>query len=154
MSDGVSVFECTSDDEVIDLLRGGQGVFGIALGGVWRDIEGTLAKLPGGVGDGRKHPDPRRVVDAAADPRGRLALRPAGVRLAAAANAVRERPARLDDESAGAEGATSPEPLRQTEPHSDGDSGARVVTEGERMTSIRGCALTSDRPRTSRWTTA
>ncbi len=25
MSDGVSVFECTSDDEVIDLLRGGQG---------------------------------------------------------------------------------------------------------------------------------
>ncbi|HEY5977991.1 MAG TPA: MerR family transcriptional regulator [Microlunatus sp.] len=46
MSDGVSVFECTSDDEVIDLLRGGQGVFGIALGGVWRDIEGTLLELP------------------------------------------------------------------------------------------------------------
>jgi hypothetical protein len=43
----VSVFECTSDDEVIDLLRGGQGVFGIALGGVWRDIEGTLSELPG-----------------------------------------------------------------------------------------------------------
>ena len=46
MSDGVSVFECVSDDQVIDLLRGGQGVFGIALGGVWRDIEGTLAELP------------------------------------------------------------------------------------------------------------
>ena len=46
MSDGVSVFECTSDDEVIDLLRGGQGVFGIALGGVWRSIEGTLSELP------------------------------------------------------------------------------------------------------------
>jgi DNA-binding transcriptional MerR regulator len=46
MSDGVSVFECTSDDEVIDLLHGGQGVFGIALGGVWRDIEGTLSALP------------------------------------------------------------------------------------------------------------
>jgi len=46
MSDGVSVFECTSDDQVIDLLRGGQGVFGIALGGVWRDIEGTLLALP------------------------------------------------------------------------------------------------------------
>ena len=46
MSDGVSVVECTSDDEVIDLLRGGQGVFGIALGGVWRDIEGTLSELP------------------------------------------------------------------------------------------------------------
>ena len=46
MSDGVSVYECTSDDEVIDLLRGGQGVFGIALGGVWRSIEGTLSELP------------------------------------------------------------------------------------------------------------
>jgi DNA-binding transcriptional MerR regulator len=46
MSDGVTVFECTSDDEVIDLLRGGQGVFGIALGGVWKDIEGSLATLP------------------------------------------------------------------------------------------------------------
>ncbi|QDP98781.1 MerR family transcriptional regulator [Microlunatus elymi] len=46
MSDGVSVFECTSDDEVIDLLKGGQGVFGIALGGVWKDIEGSLAELP------------------------------------------------------------------------------------------------------------
>jgi len=46
MSDGASVFECTSDLEVIDLLRGGQGVFGIALGGVWRDIEGTLSELP------------------------------------------------------------------------------------------------------------
>ncbi|MFT3832387.1 MAG: MerR family transcriptional regulator [Micropruina sp.] len=46
MSDGVSVYECTSDDEVIDLLRGGQGMFGIALGGVWRDIEGSLSTLP------------------------------------------------------------------------------------------------------------
>jgi hypothetical protein len=31
---------------VIDLLQGGQGVFGIAIGGVWREIEGTLAELP------------------------------------------------------------------------------------------------------------
>ena len=46
MSDGISVFECTRDDEVIDLLSGGQGVFGIALGGVWRSIEGTLSELP------------------------------------------------------------------------------------------------------------
>ena len=46
MSDGVSVYECTSNDEVIDLLQGGQGVFGIAIGGVWREIEGTLAELP------------------------------------------------------------------------------------------------------------
>jgi len=47
MSDGVSVYECRSPDEVVDLLQGGQGVFGIALGHVWREVEGTLADLPG-----------------------------------------------------------------------------------------------------------
>jgi DNA-binding transcriptional MerR regulator len=46
MSDGVSVYECTSPDEVVDLLQGGQGVFGIALGRVWQEVEGTLAELP------------------------------------------------------------------------------------------------------------
>ena len=46
MSDGASVYECTSDDEVIDLVRGGQGVFGIAVGRVWREVEGSLAELP------------------------------------------------------------------------------------------------------------
>ena len=46
MSDGASVYECRSADEVIDLLQGGQGVFGIAIGGVWREIEGSLASLP------------------------------------------------------------------------------------------------------------
>ena len=46
MSDGASVYECTSPDEVIDLLQGGQGVFGIAVGRVWREVEGTLAQLP------------------------------------------------------------------------------------------------------------
>ncbi len=46
MSDGVSVFEAISDEEVIDLVRGGQGVFAIALGRVWHDIEGSLATLP------------------------------------------------------------------------------------------------------------
>lgn len=46
MSDGASVYECRSADEVIDLVRGGQGVFGIAVGSVWREVEGTLASLP------------------------------------------------------------------------------------------------------------
>jgi DNA-binding transcriptional MerR regulator len=46
MSDGASVYECTSADEVIDLVQGGQGVFGIAVGRVWREVEGDLAKLP------------------------------------------------------------------------------------------------------------
>jgi hypothetical protein len=27
-------------------VRGGQGVFGIAVGSVWREVEGTLATLP------------------------------------------------------------------------------------------------------------
>jgi DNA-binding transcriptional MerR regulator len=52
MSDGVSVYECTSPDEVVDLLQGGQGVFGIALGRVWREVEGTLADLPAERADG------------------------------------------------------------------------------------------------------
>jgi len=47
MSDGASVYECTSADEVIDLVQGGQGVFGIAVGRVWREVEGSLADLPG-----------------------------------------------------------------------------------------------------------
>ena len=46
MSDGASVYECTSPDEVVDLVQGGQGVFGIAVGRVWREVEGTLAELP------------------------------------------------------------------------------------------------------------
>ena len=46
MSDGASVYECTSADEVIDLVQAGQGVFGIAVGRVWREVEGTLANLP------------------------------------------------------------------------------------------------------------
>ncbi len=46
ISDGASVYECTSADEVVDLVQGGQGVFGIAVGRVWREVEGTLAELP------------------------------------------------------------------------------------------------------------
>ena len=46
MSDGVSVYECTSTDEVVDLLAGGQGVFGIALSRVWQEVDGMLAQLP------------------------------------------------------------------------------------------------------------
>ncbi|MEV4744658.1 MerR family transcriptional regulator [Streptomyces sp. NPDC049555] len=47
MSDGATVYECTSPDEVVDLLQGGQGVFGIAVGVVWRDVENALAQLHG-----------------------------------------------------------------------------------------------------------
>ncbi|MDR7293291.1 DNA-binding transcriptional MerR regulator [Pseudoglutamicibacter albus] len=46
MSDGASVYECTSADEVIDLVQGGQGVFGIAVGRVWREVESSISELP------------------------------------------------------------------------------------------------------------
>jgi len=46
MSDGASVYECTSADEVFDLVQGGQGVFGIAVGKVWREVEGSLSEFP------------------------------------------------------------------------------------------------------------
>jgi hypothetical protein len=36
---------CTSDDEVIDLVSRGQGVFGIAIGKVLREVESSLIEL-------------------------------------------------------------------------------------------------------------
>ena len=52
MSDGASIYECRSKDEVFDLLRGGQGVFGIAVGQVFHEVEGSLSMLPGISPDG------------------------------------------------------------------------------------------------------
>ncbi len=45
MSDGASVYMCTSDDEVIDLVRRGQGVFAIAVGKVFSEVEMTLVNI-------------------------------------------------------------------------------------------------------------
>jgi len=45
MSDGASVYLCTSDDEVIDLVHRGQGVFGIAVGKVLHEVESTLVDI-------------------------------------------------------------------------------------------------------------
>ncbi|MGW0895892.1 MerR family transcriptional regulator [Streptomyces goshikiensis] len=47
MSDGATVYECTSSDQVVSLLQGGQGIFGIAVGVVWRDVEKALSQLHG-----------------------------------------------------------------------------------------------------------
>ena len=63
MSDGVSVYECTSPDEVVDLLAGGQGVFGIALGRIWREVEGTLADLPAEHAETDDEPSPAAGAD-------------------------------------------------------------------------------------------
>ncbi|AZA11382.1 hypothetical protein CGERO_05370 [Corynebacterium gerontici] len=46
VSDGVTVYECRSNEEVIDLLGGGQGVFGIALPGIMKELTGTIDSFP------------------------------------------------------------------------------------------------------------
>ena len=57
LSDGTTVYECTSSEEVVDLLRGGQGVFGIAVSGALRELAGSLATLPSERTDGVEHAD-------------------------------------------------------------------------------------------------
>ncbi len=72
MSDGVSVYECTSPDEVVDLLAGGQGVFGIALGRIWQEVDGTLAELPAERAD---EPEGEQAGAAGSDSQDELARR-------------------------------------------------------------------------------
>lgn len=45
LSDGASIYACRSKDEVIDLLARGQGVFGIAVGKVYEELQGSVAEL-------------------------------------------------------------------------------------------------------------
>lgn len=58
ISDGTTVYECRSPEEVVDLLQGGQGVFGIALSGAFREVEGELAQLPAERADGAYDTEP------------------------------------------------------------------------------------------------
>ncbi len=51
ISDGTTVYECRSPEEVVDLLQGGQGVFGIAIGGAFKEIQGSLSHLPAEPGE-------------------------------------------------------------------------------------------------------
>lgn len=51
-SDGTTVYECTSPEEIVDLLQGGQGVFGIAVSGAMQEITGTLHEFPAERADG------------------------------------------------------------------------------------------------------
>lgn len=52
LSDGTTVYECTSTEEVVDLLQGGQGVFGIAVSGAIREIAGSISQFPAERADG------------------------------------------------------------------------------------------------------
>ena len=124
MSDGVSVYECTSADEVVDLLQGGQGVFGIALGRVWREVEGDLAVLPavraedglvavppGGPGSRTTWPSGGCAAPASRFTGARPTIWVSAQGKIASADDTGRESLRV---TAGAEGATSPEPLRHT----------------------------------------
>ncbi|MGN6609174.1 MAG: MerR family transcriptional regulator [Jatrophihabitans sp.] len=62
LSDGATVYECTSNEEVVDLLRGGQGVFGIAVSGALRELRGSLASLPAERADGAVEDTPEAAA--------------------------------------------------------------------------------------------
>jgi DNA-binding transcriptional MerR regulator len=51
LSDGKTIYAAHSDEEVVDVLRKGQGVFSIAIGPVQDQVEGAIHQLfPGGEG--------------------------------------------------------------------------------------------------------
>lgn len=45
LSDGQTIYAANSDQDVVDLFRGGQGVFGIAVGPVQEQLEGEILEL-------------------------------------------------------------------------------------------------------------
>jgi DNA-binding transcriptional MerR regulator len=45
LSDGSTIYAAHSPDEVVDVFRRGQGVFGIAVGPVQEELEGELHRL-------------------------------------------------------------------------------------------------------------
>ncbi len=49
LSDGSTIYAAKSPDEVVDVFRRGQGVFGIAVGPVQEELEGEIHRLFGDV---------------------------------------------------------------------------------------------------------
>jgi DNA-binding transcriptional MerR regulator len=45
LSDGTTIYACRSPGEVVDVLRRGQGVFGLALGPVLEEMRGSVVGL-------------------------------------------------------------------------------------------------------------
>jgi DNA-binding transcriptional MerR regulator len=74
ISDGTTVYECRSPEEVVDLLQGGQGVFGIAIGGAFKEIQGSLSHLPAEPAAGMAPPE-EEAADAAEPVGDELAVR-------------------------------------------------------------------------------
>ncbi|WP_066906712.1 MerR family transcriptional regulator [Millisia brevis] len=56
-SDGTTVYECTSAEEMVDLLQGGQGVFAIAISGAMRELTGSISQFPAERADGGRSED-------------------------------------------------------------------------------------------------
>ena len=46
MSDGKSIYEAKSPNNVVNLLVSGQGIFGISLGRLWHEVADKLAEFP------------------------------------------------------------------------------------------------------------
>lgn len=70
VSDGRTVYQCRSNEEVIDLLNGGQGVFGIAVPGIMKELTGTIASFPSERIDGTQE-SPGTGIDELAERRRR-----------------------------------------------------------------------------------
>lgn len=63
-SDGTTVFAATSPDEIVDLIQGGQGVFAIAVGKVYSDLQGTIAEFRKPSGDAEPEAAPGQEAEA------------------------------------------------------------------------------------------
>lgn len=70
VSDGVGIYECTTANEVVDLLAGGQGVFGIAVGASLPSLREDVRQYPPESVTGERE---ARAVDELAKRRGRVA---------------------------------------------------------------------------------
>jgi DNA-binding transcriptional MerR regulator len=55
VSDGKTIHACLSANEVVDLLAGGQGVFAIAVGKVYEELQGKVAEF--------RKPEAKKAVD-------------------------------------------------------------------------------------------
>jgi DNA-binding transcriptional MerR regulator len=71
LSDGNTVYAVTSDAEVLDLLRKGQGVFALALDPVIEELRGEVASFPSESLNGETHRTPVETAPVVAAPRKR-----------------------------------------------------------------------------------
>lgn len=71
ISDGTSIYECTTANDIVDLLAGGQGVFGISIRASLPELRENIRSLPPETVTGVVNPAP--VLDELAQRRARAA---------------------------------------------------------------------------------